>query len=303
MAKAIFIAVVLILAACGDETVHAGSLGSGESIGVPASPTTLPESPGRLEGPPDLRITAGDTQMSIAPYSYCWSLNGQNGQGVCADGAPREPLPTVTLDETSQLGLWFPLDWQLWATLFAGGQFCDGAVVIEVDPQGSSLESLGPADTYRVEVSGRGQEGDAAWAFELVTRNNRPSPPPFVAASWFPSGRDLEADAPFSAEVGNILAKPTEVSATVAVAASNGESTEFVLSIGDDGGCWGSSIDVLAPAQFTAQVLASGPPPFKAILTVTVDGRTIVGEPIRWPADYPANSNESRRVAANVMPG
>jgi len=256
-------------------------------------------SPSGLERPPDLRVTGDRTELLLSPYSYCWFVEGE---GVCADGGPQEPLPTMTLDDTSELSVWLPLDWQLWATLLAGGEYCNGAMVIDADAQGSPLETLGPAGIYRVEVFGRGQNGDGAWAFELVTSKDRSSPPPYVQAFWFPSDRDLEADTPFYALVGNILAQPTEVSATVVVEASNGESEVFVLSVGDDGGCWASNIGLEGPAQFTARVLGLGPPPYAAILTVTIDGRTITGTPLLWPDDFPANSNESRRLAADSAP-
>jgi len=298
-----FVAVALMFAACGGDTGPVGGSSSGEAIeesmGTSAPPTTLSGSPSGLERPPDLRVRADGIELLLSPYSYCWFVEGQ---GVCADGVPQEPLPTLTLDDSSELSVWFPLDWQLWATLLAGGEYCNGAMVIDADPQGSPLETLGPAGTYRVEVFGRGQHGDAAWAFKLVTSKDRSSPPPYVQVFWFPSDRDLEADTPFYAQVGNILAQPTEVSATVVVEASNGESEEFVLSVIDDGGCWASNIGLEGPAQFTAQVLGLGPPPYAAILTVTIDGRTITGTPLLWPDDFPANSNESRRVAADSAP-
>jgi len=298
-----FASVALMVAACSGETGPVGGGGSGEALeestGTSVPPTTMSESPSGLERPPDLRVTGDGTELLLSPYSYCWFVEGQ---GVCADGVPQEPLPTMTLDDTSELSVQFPLDWQLWATLLTGGEYCSGAMVIDADPQGSPLETLGPVDTYRVEVFGRGQNGDAAWAFELVTSKDRSSPPPYLQAFWFPSDRDLEADTPFYALVGNIHAQPTEVSATAVIEASNGESEEFVLSVGDGGGCWASNIGLEGPAQFTARVLDLGPPPYAAILTVTIDEQTITGTPLLWPDGFPANSNESRRVAANTAP-
>jgi hypothetical protein len=298
--KAIVAAMVLLVAACGGEA-ELGSSGevSEERAETAAPSTTMSESERGLERPPDLRVTGGATDLVIAPHSYCWTVDGQ---GVCADGAPQEPLPTVTLEDTSQLNLGFGLDWQLAVTLLAGGEWCNGAMVIDADPQGSPLESLGPAGTYRVEVFGRGDGGDAAWAFELVTRTDRPFPSPFVQVLWFPSDRELEADAAFYALVGNIPVPPAEIAATATVTASNGESVELQLSVGDNRGCWSSSIGFEGAPQFTAQVLELGPPPYAAVVTVAIDGSTITGTPVRWPDDFPANSNESSRVAANAAP-
>lgn len=50
--------------------------------------------------------------VSLRAYSYCWVTNGD---WLGADGAPQEPLPTVTLDPGSKLSVTFPLDWHLTA--------------------------------------------------------------------------------------------------------------------------------------------------------------------------------------------
>lgn len=297
----VVVAVAALIAACGDAANQtATEAGSGVRTETSAPSTTTAASQNELPGPPDLQVHADGTTVALLPYGYCWVTNGD---WRCADGAPQEPLPTVTLDPDSELSVTFPLDWHLTVQLFTDGEYCNGVMVTDADPQGSPLESLGPAGTYRVEVFGRGEGGDAAWAFELVTTEDQPSPAPFWQVFWFPSERDLDIDAPFGASVGNIAIRPTQVSATAVATASDGASAEFGLSVGDDGGCWASSIGLESDTDFTAQVIDLGPPPYSVTVTITVDGQTITGNPVRWPDDFPANSNESSRTATSASTG
>lgn len=134
-------------------------------------------------------MTDGETELVVGPYAYCWLADGQ---GLCADGAPPEILPSSTMGDDSDLAITFPLDWQLHATFSPDGESCEGAAVIDVDPGGAPLEALGPADTYLVEMFGREEEGDGAWAFEMVTNTDRSMPPPYVQVFWGPAQGDLQ---------------------------------------------------------------------------------------------------------------
>ncbi|MGA9597725.1 MAG: hypothetical protein WBV06_16335 [Acidimicrobiia bacterium] len=294
-------ALAMVLAACGEASGPASPDATPERLTDPSVTATSTTASSRgTERPPDLRVEAGTTVLSLHPYSYCWTVEQK---GVCADGIPQEPLPAVTLNGDSELTVEFPLDWQLTASLSSAGRPCDGVMVIDADPHGSPLGPIGPAGTYRVDVFGRGDGGDAGWAFELVSSEDRPAPSPFWQVFWSPGVGELEADAPFSASVGNITSPPTGVSATALVTASNGASAEFDLSIGDVGGCPTSTIGLDGPADFTARVVALGPAPFSAILTVTMERQTFTSTPLRWPDDFPANSNESTRVPVNASSG
>jgi hypothetical protein len=286
------VAVTLLAAACGDGAAPLGPDAAAQGRGRSSTSTTDTES----DRPPDLRVATGDTEAVLSPYSYCWFTEGQ---GLCADGIPEDPLPTIIVSGGSALDLEFPLDWQLTATLSNGGDQCDGLMVATTNPAGALLEQLGPAGTYRVDVFGRGIGGDAAWAFQLVTKEDHPSLPAFWQAFWSPGESELDATAPFSASVQNIATQPIEVSASAVASAATGAMRAFDLSVIYDDSCWGSRLDLAGPDDFTAQVIELGPAPYEVIITVTIDGMTITTSPVRWPDDFPAGSNESGPLSAN----
>src|SRR5690606_31264579 len=136
--------------------------------------------------------------------------------------------------------------------------------------------------------------GDGAWAFELAATTDRPSPPIYVQAYWYP-GENLDPDTPFSLRLENVAVKPEEVFAVARVTASEGGTTELPLEIAPDGGCWRSAIGLEGGADFTARVLELGAAPFSVEITVTIDGEELDLPAISWPDDFPANSDESSR--------
>ena len=237
---AAFSLMAVLTAACGAGSQPASDSDPGDSTVV----TTPPDSTGSsssleaMDQPPDLIVTAGDDGLVLSPFSYCWS---SGGQGVCADGAAPDPLPSLTVDNGEDLTVEFPLDWQLQATLLLGSDYCEGSLTLDIDAGSSSVEALGPAGTYRVDVFGRGEQGDGAWAFEVTTTEDRPSPPLYIQVLWYPSGRDLDAEAPFSAYLGNLTSKPNDVSAVATVTSSNGSSQDFELFGVVDENCWSST--------------------------------------------------------------
>jgi hypothetical protein len=182
--------------------------------------------------------------------------------------------------------------------LFPGEDFC---YVTEVDVliDGTPVASLGSAGTYRVEVFGQGERGDGAWSFELVTTENRPRPPLFVHTSWYPGDGDLDPEAPFSAVLGNLSEQPGELLAQATVTASNGTAEVFDLLPDIDEECWGSSISLEGPTDFSRRVIELGPSPYELSITITIDGGAMAAETLRWPNDYPTYSSESR---ADVEP-
>lgn len=266
--------VALLVAGCG---AGSGQVGS-----------SVPFEEG--ERPPDLVVAAGDDQLVLSPFAYCWSSVGQS---VCADGVPPDPLPSLTVDRGEDLTVEFPLEWQLQVTLLAGGDYCESSFTVDIDANSSPVEASGPAGTHRVEIFGQGEQGDGAWAFELTTTEDQPVPPQFVQVLWYPSGRALDPGASFSAQVGNLTTKPEDVSAVATVTSSDGGSGEFELVGNVDDNCWGSNVGFVGPDNLTAQVLELGPAPYDVMMTFSVDDQEIMSPAFTWPDDFPSNSNES----------
>lgn len=289
---------VVIAAAGGAVPTSPGDTGSETTTTTPVR--VAPLEPDR---PPDFVIVAGDTELTVAASSYCWSRGADaERRVVCADGVPADPLPRITLGESDDLGVRFPLAWDLEAALLPAGDPDNGRLVVTVEPDGSPIERLGPAGRYRVELVGRGDRGSAAGTFELITTTDRGMPPPFAQVLWYPSDRVLEADARFFALIGNLAAAPGDGIASVTVTAANGASQQYALSPADPGGDSGSTVELEAAPGFTAGIIALGPPPYEATITVAFDGLNVTSDPVRWPDDFPTNSNESPRRAATVTP-
>lgn len=285
-------ALMVTVAACGGGPGFVATTQSVASSTTERPSTTFRV--GEIGQPPDLVVAAGDHELVLSPWAYCWF---SEGQGVCADGAPPEPLSSLTLESSAALSARFPLAWQLQATLFSGGGFCDGGQTLILDPNGAPVDGLRLAGTYEVEVFGRGEQGDAAFSFELITMDDRATPPLFVQSYWFPGSGEPDPDTTFSAQLGNLTEQPTEVTATATVTAADGSAQEFELSRVDDSDCWASAIALQGPAEMSSQVLELGLPPYDIVLETTVDGQPIVSEPIRWPDDYPSNGNEPSRIS------
>lgn len=286
-------AVLVVASACGT----GGDDGSGTTATSQAgTDSTVPS--GR---PPDLVVVSGSEVLQLAPYGYCWSSGPEeNRQVTCADGVPPEPLPIIALADTG-VSTEFPLPWSLEAQLLPGGEYCNGGLRVVVDSDGGLGNDLGPAGTYRVEVFGRGEEGDAAWAFELVSTQDRQLPLAYAQVLWYPSDRDLESDAMLNVLIGNVAGPPTNSDASVLVTASNGASQQFDLSATDIGSCWESVVGFDADPAFTADTLQLGSAPYELTVTAVIDGSTITSDPVHWPDDFPANSNESRLFETSTI--
>ncbi len=291
---ALVVVLVLVASACARETTNTPGTDGGQTVTGPVQGSTV-----GYERPPDLVITTGGKELALGAYSYCWSSqSGDDRQVVCADGVPQDPLPSITLPKAGDLTMTFPLLWNLEAWLYPDGDFCNGGFVLQVEPNGRPIDLLGPQGSYRVELFGRGEEGDAVWAFELTTNRDARVPEPYGQVFWYPSGRDLEAGSPFAALIGNLVTPPGDVSATVSVAAGNGDVQEFPLSPTEIGTCWQGTVAFDAGAGFTESVLTLGPAPYDLMVKALIDGSTVIVEPLRWPDDFPANSNESPRLTA-----
>ena len=159
----IVLCIVFGLAACGNDEIDASL--------VDPDPTssTQPESPDssvdatddeayvKSSEPPALVLSRGGETVSLDAWTYCWTpSNGDDG--ICADGAPPEPLPTLAGD--GPITLEFPIDFDFLATIYDNNYDAEVekvAVVATDDGWEITPEVTDPAV---LEILGKGADGD-----------------------------------------------------------------------------------------------------------------------------------------------
>lgn len=286
-----FTAMVALITACGGGPEIDATLVPPSSPATTSPPATTTDPVDSIH-PPDLVIEAGAESLSLQPWTYCWT---ENSQFVCADGMPPDPLPSLTLAPGDDLSFRFPLDWHLQGTLHQGDDMCSAAWEVDIIADGTPVEDLGPAGTYRFEVAGQGIGGDGFWTFELMSEADRPRPGPFVVVDWQPGAGALDPEYLLGASVGNLTAVPDSVSGMVRVTAGEGQTgTTELIPAAIEPDCWNSRIRLEAPATFTGDVVALGPPPYEITIELEVDDVTLTSETFTWPLDWPETTNESR---------
>jgi hypothetical protein len=257
--------------------------------------------PTEADRPPDLVVTAGDEQVTLNSYSYCWSKReGASSLNVCADGVPGEPLPILTLTEGLVLSAQFPLPWVITALFRPNNDECGASSRIEIDINGDPIAVPGPTGSYRVEFFGRGAEGDGSWALELTTTEPGTIAPPSAQVFWSPAATELDPDTSFSAFISNLFGRPPSVSADIAVTAGNGTAADFPLIPAISSGCDGE-IGFDGDPTLTGSIVDLGPPPYEITITADIGGTVVTSDPVVWPDDFADNSNESARVGADLV--
>lgn len=119
-----------------------------------------------FQGPPDVRLTNGSVTLLLHPYGSCWS---DAHQGVCYDGSP--PRPLASLGGTStQVRLAFPRDgWHFRVTAADAQGRRSRVTLLRVGAREWRLDlSDLPNGHYRLDVFGRGSQGDVAAASALT---------------------------------------------------------------------------------------------------------------------------------------
>lgn len=258
--------------------------------------------PSDADRPPGLLVAAGEEGATLTSYAYCWSRReGASTLNVCTDGIPEEPLPSLTLHESAELSVRFPLPWLMTAIFRPKGDECGAAASrIEVDINGAAIDVPGPAGVYRVELFGRGAEGDGSWAFELTTIEPGSIAPPSIQVFWHPAAEELDPQTSFSAFISNVFGGPASVSADITVAAGNGATGDFALTQVVSTGCDGE-IGFDGDPMLTTSIMNLGPPPYEITVSATIEGNVVTSDPVVWPDDFPDNGNESRRVETAVV--
>jgi hypothetical protein len=122
----------------------------------------IPAGTAAFHGPPNVRLSTDSVSLSLHPYTACWS---NDHQGVCYDGIPPRPLPSLG-GTYSAVTLAFPRDGWHFRVTATDAQGAQSKVrLIPGDPHEWRLAlSARPDGRYTLDVFGRGPQGDVAVA-------------------------------------------------------------------------------------------------------------------------------------------
>lgn len=253
-------------------------------------------------GPPDVVIDHGDVELSLQPWTTCWST-GDNG--YCADGMPPQPLP-----ELGQVGsdvlISFPLEgWTFHASQQDPSDPCSEVIRSQLEPVDEGtwrLSPAGPASRYQVDVWGDGPEGDVIVSFAMTTTKDGPLPAPQAFADVFhPRDGQPVVYSEFEVDVAHLASAPEQASATLVVTASDGRDTTFRLRQRDRRCQPRNSVNLHAPAPGDDVVSAVGPPPYELHFSLELDKSRYVAV-ASWPQDYRRRDSTIRLDLKPALP-
>lgn len=118
------------------------------------------------KGPPPVRLSTYSVSLAVNPYSSCWS---SGNAGMCYDGIPPRPLPSVGGTD-GPIGLAFARDgWRFHVSVTNQEGDRKRVDLVRTSPHHWRL-ALGefPDGRYRAAVFGRGPQGDVAAAFAFT---------------------------------------------------------------------------------------------------------------------------------------
>jgi len=113
-------------------------------------------------------VSDGGQNLILTPYTVCWS---NSTGGMCSDGRPPNPLPTLGR-VSSPILVRFPASG--WKFSASQRQVAADAKrlrmqVRAVDDTTGELGSYGSQGRYDVKLFGRGPQGDVSVAFTMTT--------------------------------------------------------------------------------------------------------------------------------------
>jgi hypothetical protein len=192
--------------------------GGGVQRPAPAPPPTA--APGD-EGPPPVRVSAGDRSIELDAYTFCY-------RSMCADGMPPEPLADIGSADELQVDFGLP-DWTFTAYFSSLDVPCSPEQERALEPLGDGrhrLQPAGLAGRYAVTLAGRG-EGDAFYSFRWTTTADGPVRAPAARLAVL-ADHDGRLDS-YGVElmVTHLRDTPDQASATVTVRAADGREITF----------------------------------------------------------------------------
>jgi hypothetical protein len=236
--------------------------------------------------PPPVVVRNGGTVLSLEPFTYCWT---GDGSAACADGVAPTPLPdlgratgpvTVSFDRTG---------WEFTAALYDPSDECRIQIPARVAASGDRswvLEPAGPADTYRVDLSGRGPEGDVIVSFTVERTLSGPLPAPAAQADiFYPNDGQPETTGEMRLSIRHLATTPAHAMATLTITASDRTVSTFRLETVDTRCVPRGQVGLVGagPARGTVTQTV-GPAPYLLAVELELDGGTYLAS-AQWPDD------------------
>jgi hypothetical protein len=226
------------------------------------------------EGPPPVRVTAGDRSLELDAFTFCYA-------DMCADGMPPDPLPDIGSAGELRVDFAFP-DWTFQASLRPAGRDCAREEDVDLEPDGAGghvLRPAGPAGTYDVRLSGWG-DGDAFYAFRWTTTADGASAPPAARLALL-ADHDGRVDS-YGVELvlDHLATTPATATAAITLRAADGREHSFDVPGEPAVGCPDGTVSwIAAPTvgQEAIAALGGGGPvadvgPFTYEVVLTLDG-------------------------------
>lgn len=172
-AFAVLAPVILVATVIGIALQLGGGRSGPESAGQPRT-VALPDPAytwGNAPSPVVLRLPGKD--VSLEPWTSCWTGPPQpdgTASSICSDGAPGLGGSIPSVGSAGQVDFWFGMPgWRFEASRYDedGHELATGAElrVERTSPQTFRVQPGGEPGTYRVDLFGRGEQGDVAVSF------------------------------------------------------------------------------------------------------------------------------------------
>ena len=249
--------------------------------------------PGEVPEPPTIKVFGEGFTMELPIWTTCWlAFIGSDGTDelYCADGwrGPFDELQRVR--GAGPLYVEFPVaGWEFSATTVPAaeeecGRF-QSAWLARIAPTVHELVPQGFADTYIVDVYGRGPGGSviSSFVWETTVFGVLPVPKASMGLLWDDDGQVTSHTA--GMEISGLAETPDSASATVTVTAANGTSTEVRYQQDEPEGCRGvGEVNLDVHPGDALRAAALGEMPFTYDVELMMDG-SLFRASASWPAD------------------
>ncbi len=291
--------VAVAAVAIGVPTILAGRPDAGPP---PAPATQSPTDPSTAarpdpiydwaDSPSPIVIRLPGRDVELAPWTSCWSGPPDDkgiSAGMCADGMPGKTSELPDIGVVEAVDLWFGRPgWSFDATFIPLGNDCPRQTTVPGSANGGQWFHVDPADAagrYRVDLFGRGPEGDVVTSFVWTTTADGPLDPPraTIALVTDGDGDDLMSYG-LEVAVQDLAEQPRTASIEVTATAASGRSMQLTAPRANrQADCFARG-SLFFQDNEPSTVADLGPAPFTYEVVLTLDGEEYVGTAV-WPRD------------------